>query len=118
MKLSDIKGEKALDVMADLLDPISEIVTDSEIVNIIKSGVPKIKLVKPAIKNHKKAVIEILAILDGVPVEGYEINVLTLPLKILEILNDPMVEELFTSQGQMMESASSGSAMENIEDKT
>lgn len=117
MKLSEIKGEHALDVLADLLDPISEIVTDKEIEGIIKSKKPKLMVVKPAIKNHKKAVIEILAILDGIPPEEYQVNLLTLPMKILEVLNDPMVEELFSSQGQTMESASSGSATESTEGK-
>jgi hypothetical protein len=113
MKLSEIKGEHALDVLADLLDPISEIVSDKEIATIIKSKMPKVKIIKPAIKNHKKAVIQALALLDGVPPEEYEVNLLTLPLKILEILNDPMIEELFSSQSQTMGSASSGSATEN-----
>ena len=30
MKLSDIKGERALDVLADLIDPVAEIMADKD----------------------------------------------------------------------------------------
>ena len=114
MKLSEIKGEQALDVLADLIEPASEIMTDKMVVATAKSG-QKLRAIRLAIKNHKKAVIEILAALDGADVDNYEVNVLTLPAKLLEIFNDPMVMSLFTSQGQKTEKTSSGSAMENIE---
>ena len=31
MKLSDIKGERALDVLADMIEPVAEIMGDKEI---------------------------------------------------------------------------------------
>ena len=116
MKLSEIKGEQALDVLADLIEPASEIMTDKMVVASAKNG-QKMRAIKLAIKNHKRAVIEILAALDGAEADEYEVNVLTLPAKLLEILNDPLVMGLFTSQGQNLEKTSSGSAMENIEGK-
>ena len=115
MKLSDIKGEAAIDALADLLEPIAEIISDKEFVALSRRNAPKIDLIKTALKKHKKAVIEILAILDGETPETYEVNLVTLPMKALEVLNDPMVASLFQSQGQMMPDQSSGSAMENIE---
>ena len=118
MKLSEIKGEQALDVLADLIDPVSEIVADKEIYSAVKAKVPSLKVAKLAIKAHKKAVISILAILDGADPEQYQPNIFELPKKLMEIINDPMVEELFTSQSQPITGASSGSAMEITEDKT
>ena len=112
MKVSDLKGEAALDALADLLEPITEIITDEEFVRLSRSNAPKIKLAKAAIKGHKKAIIEILAILDGVPPEEYEVNLITLPKKLLEVFNDPDVASLFQSRGQVT-AASSGSAMVN-----
>ncbi len=100
MKLSEIKGERALDVLADLMEPISIICADAEIRAAAESGKPKLLICKMLLKAHKKQVIEILAILDGENPASYEINLLTLPAKLLEILNDPDVESLFTSQGQ------------------
>lgn len=97
MKLSEVKGEKALDVLADIIEPISEIIADKEVAKTLRSG-KKSKAVSLAIKNHKKAVIEVLAALDGKSVNEYECNLLSLPKQVLDIVNDPAVIELFTSQ--------------------
>ena len=77
--------------------------------------VSKLEAIKIAIKNHKTEVIEILAILDGEDPEEYEVNIFTLPVKILQILNDPELIKLFGSQGQTGGAKSSGSVLENIE---
>lgn len=95
MKLSEIKGEQALDVLADIIDPLTKICMDEEIQNMVKSKVPTIKLIKPILKNHKKEIVEVLAILDGENPETYEVNVLTLPIKLMELMNDPAFNELF-----------------------
>lgn len=113
MKLSEIKGEAALDALADLIEPAAEIMTDVHFVKCIKDG-NKIKAVKLAIKNHKKAIITIMAILDGAKPEEYEVNILTLPAKLLEVFDDPDVVSLFQLQGTV---TSSGSATENTEDE-
>ena len=52
------------------------------------------------IKNHKKEIVEIMARLDGKDPANYTVNFFTLPMKVLEILNDPGIIDLFTSQGQ------------------
>lgn len=118
MKLSEYKGEQALDMLADLIEPAAAIMADKEIARIGKSGQPRSKLIKPAIKNHKQEVIEILAILDGEDPEDYaeKVNLFTLPAKLLEILNDPDLMSLFTLQGQNKEETNSGSATENTEE--
>ena len=95
MRLSEIKGEQALDVLADIIEPVTAICIDEEIQSMVKSGVPTLKMVKPIIKNHKKEIVEILAILDGENPAEYEVNVLTLPIKLLELLNDPSIKQLF-----------------------
>lgn len=116
-KLSEIKGEDAIDVLADILEPVTSIAADDEIRKAVKSGLPKIKLIQLALKSHKKDIVKILAVMDGQDAENYEVNLLELPARILEILNDETVMSLFTSQGQMMESERSGSALENTEGK-
>lgn len=115
MKLSEVKGEKALDMLADLIEPIMEIIEDKEVSKILKSRHNKDKdekdkaestkiilgrAVSAAIKNHKKAVIAILATLDDIPVDQYECNLLSLPKKMMDIINDPAIFDLFTSQSQ------------------
>ena len=113
MRLSDIKGEAALDVFVNIIDPASEILTDDKLQQLVRKNATRMELVKVAIKNHKKAVIEILAALEGKTPEEYEVSVLTLPAKLIEIFNDPELVSLFQLQGQTQ--TSSGSATENIE---
>ena len=120
MKLSDYKGEEALDVLADIIEPLSNIITDDEIQDLAKNDkTPVLAMVKPAIKNHKKDLIEILARLENQPVEEYKekMNLFTLPKQVLELLNDPEVQSLFSSQGksQVTSLASSSSALESTE---
>jgi len=116
MRLSECKGEQALDILADLMEPAVAIMGDKEVVELYRSGAPKIKIIKSAIKNHKKEVVEILALLDGEDPETYveKINILTLPMKLLDIFNDRELMDLFQSQGQETET-SSGSATESTE---
>ena len=103
MRLSEIKGERAIDAMADLLEPLSLIFADVEIQRSIKSEEPKLLLIKKILKAHKREAIQIMAILDGEKPETYDINLLKIPMKMLEIVNDPEVISLFTYQGQNKE---------------
>ena len=114
MKLSEYQGESALDILADLIEPAGEIMSDKEIGEVFKKN--RFRAIGLAIKNHKKSVIQIMATMDGVPVDEYKCNVFTLPAKILELLNDPSLVQLFTYQGQTGDANSSGSASENIEE--
>ena len=117
MKLSEYRGEKALDMLADLIEPATAIMADKEITNAVRANLPKIKVVKMAIKNHKREVIEIMAVLDGEDPEKHaeKVNLFTLPAKLLEIFNDPDLMSLFTSQGQNEGETISGSATESTE---
>ena len=114
MKLSEYQGESALDILADLIEPAGEIMSDKEIGEVFKKN--RFKAIGMAIKNHKKAVMQIMATMDGVPVDEYKCNVFTLPVKILEILNDPDMIRLFQYQVQTGDAKSSGSASENTEE--
>jgi len=116
MKLSEYKNEDALDLLADILDPLSEILTDEGVRQMAKDkDTTKIKAVQYLLKNQKKPIIQIMARLDGIPVEKYELDILSLPKKILEIMNDKELIDFFQQQGQMMASDISGSAMESTE---
>ena len=120
MKLSDFKGEEALDVLADIIEPLTSILSDKEIQALSKKkNTPVIKFVKPAIKNHKKELIEVLARLNRQTVEEYEkeLTLITLPMQVLELINDPEVQSLFHSQveSRITSLASSSSATENTE---
>lgn len=115
MKITEIENEEALDLLADLIDPASEIFTDEEVREEARNGKNKLKLVKLILKKHKTAIIQILARLDGKQVNEYHANLILMTKQLLEILNDKELLEVFISQGQKMDSTSSGSATENIE---
>ena len=96
-KLTDIQDDEALDVLAEIMDPLVEILSDPKIKELQgQEGVTRLVIVKYVIKEHKTSIIHILAALEGVPVEEYHCNILTLPVAVLEILNDPEVSKLFT----------------------
>lgn len=120
MSISDIKGEAALDAFADMIDPAMEIMTDPAISAAYKNPeTTRAQLVGSIVKGHKKAVITIMAILDGKDPETYadEINIFTVPAKLMEIINDPEVRSLFHLQGQKQVVVSSGSATGNTTGK-
>lgn len=115
MRLSDIKGEAAIDAVADLIDPVSEIAGDKKIVELFRSG-QRLKAISGALKGHRRAVIEILAILNQKTPEVYmnEITLASLPMQALDILNDPELAVLFTDAVET-EKTSSTPATENTE---
>jgi len=119
MRLSDFKGEEAIEVFAEIVEPLSMIIGDKEIQELAKNKVMPVKYVKPALKNHKKEIIKVLSILNRKDEKEFEkeLNLLNLPMMIVELINDPEVQNLFHSQGQIISTSSaySGSAMENIE---
>ena len=111
MKLSEYKNEEAIEKLADLLEPACDIFADEELVKLIRNG-DKIKSISYALKNHSSKVLEILAIMDNIPVEQYECNIMTLPAKILEIFNDADLMGFFLSQLPKEGKNSSGNATE------
>lgn len=121
MKLSDYKGEKALYKLAELLDPVTVIMTDDEVRENLRKKSGRMAAVKAMITKHAHAVIELLGILDDVDMsENYDeyaktVGLVSLPARLLEILNDPELMELFYSEGQNDLSASSGSHTESTE---
>ena len=92
-KLSEIKGEEALDVLAEIIEPAAQIFTD-ENVKALKSG-SRIKATKIILKDHKKAILTLMAALEETPVEEYKPTLLALPALILGVLNDPELQSLF-----------------------
>lgn len=116
MKLSEYQNEDALDLLADLLEPISNFFTDKKFEKLFKKG-NRMEMIQYCLKSkgRQKDIIKILARLDGVPVKEYKANIFTLPIKIMELLDDEELVSFFVSQGFGMGNESSGSATENTE---
>lgn len=116
MKLSDYKGEDAIDLLADLLTPITNIYNDVDFREAVKEKKTNLEIVQLLLKSHKKDVLLMMALIDQEDPESYEPSIFGLPYKLMEIMNMPEVAMLFTSQGQKKTSKSSGSATESIEE--
>lgn len=116
MKLMDFRGEDAIDVLAEIIEPVTEIFSDKAIADAYRNHAKIATLAKLALKNHKHAVVEILAVCEGKTYDEYvdTITVLTLPLKALELFNDKELVDFFQQQSETMMDESSGSATENI----
>ena len=113
MKLSEFKDDAALDLIADIIEPATEILADPAIKEAFSSS--KMAAIKVAIKNHKSAIKEIIARLDGKKPEEYHFTALSLPVKLLKLRNDPELVQLFTLSGQTESENACSSASENTE---
>lgn len=114
-KLDEYKDEEALELLAELVSSVVRVLGDKEIGEIVKSG-NKINIIAAVIKKYPKDIMEIMAILEGVPVEEYHINIVSLPKMLLDIVNDPLLSDFFVSQGEMVSQIPSGSAMEHTQE--
>ena len=127
MRLSEIKGERTLEVIADLIDPIANIAEDKEasalfkkerppkgtdakafVVSRLRKGLPKL------LKGHKSDIVAILATLEGVSKEEYSAS-LTLH-RLMKDCTELLTDEAFASLFISAQSGDlSGSASESIE---
>lgn len=118
-KLQDVKGEEALDVLADVLEYAVKLVQNDTIREILnKKGFRDVEAIKVLIKEGKHEIIQIMAAIDGKPYNEFlnSLDLLTLPVMLYETFNDEALQAVFTSQVQTMGVNSSGLATENIEE--
>lgn len=110
--LTEIKGDNALDLIADLLEPATEIMSDKSVKTAYETG-NMASAVKVAIKGHKDAVKLILALLNEQDVDTYEPSVAEIVKGTLQILSDKALQDLFTLPNQNPVEDTSGSASES-----
>lgn len=110
-KLSEYKDDEAIELLADILDPVCSICADKEVVESMSKS--KIEFMRTCMKSHPADIRRIMSVLEGVPYEEYHMGVFDIPIKLVEILNDVDLMSFFQSQGQMVLNDNSGSATEN-----
>lgn len=90
MKLSEFKGEDALNVLATIIKPVTEILNDKEIKAAWSKGADIAKCVEIAIKKHQKAVVIILSTMAEKSYEEYmkDATVFSITGQFVEMLND------------------------------
>lgn len=114
-KLSDFKGEEAIELWTDLLDPISVILTDDDFQKVVRSGQSRIVIAKEILKSHKKEAVEIMLRVDPEPIDGLNI-VLRLVGLLTDIGSRPEIKSFFGYGDQMKtQNESGGSPTESTE---
>lgn len=103
MRLSEVKGERTLDVMAAIVEPCANIVQDSEVRKAMVAGKGKdkttvaaerLKKVVPLIAvKHRSDALAILSSIEGVTSEEY-VAELTMP-KLLSDVYELVTDEAF-----------------------
>lgn len=126
MKLSDIKGDRTFEVLADLVDPVCNIAADKGITLFQRVKPPEgvdarafamgrvRKQLPLLLRNHKHDICTILASIKGVPRKEFveQLNLGGLVLDLADLVNDGEFVAFFTSA---QTATSSGSAPENTE---
>lgn len=114
-KLGDYKDEEAIELWADLLDPIGEILQDKEIAKAYREKGNPVQVAKVILKRQRKAATEILLRVDPTPVDGLNIIVRLVEI-LMEFEKSDELKGFFGFAGTVTDSVSSGNATENTED--
>lgn len=128
MKFSAIKGERALDVICELIEPIANIATDDDAADYFhrvelpegedayKFTYKRLQKSYPALLGrHKADIIHIMATIDGVEDREYieTLDTRKLLASLGELLTDPVFRGFFISARSGNVNTSSVSAQEN-----
>lgn len=114
-KLSDYKGEEAIELWADLFEPFTLILADPEIHKIIGDKKPMLEIAKVIFKKRPKEVVEVLKIIDGEEVNGANAFMRLMNL-LMDMLNSVEGRAFFESAAQGT-AESSGNVTEITEEK-
>lgn len=114
MKLSEVKGERTLDVVASIIKPVCEIMRDDNVKNFMAKDLGenetpgqafarKMQAYAPQlIADHKQSIIEILAAIEGVSPSEYmeSLNLAKLFVDVTELMSDTTFTDFLASAAQ------------------
>ena len=130
MKLSDINGDRVLDVIADIIDPIANMVQDKNVAAMFeRKAVPDgmdardffaermCKGLPVLLKGHKADIIAIMAAIDGVTPEQYaeSLDFTKLFTDVMELVTDNAFLDFLSSSETKKGADAPGSASESFE---
>lgn len=114
MKLSDIKGDRVFDVIADIIDPIANMVQDKDVAAMFKrEAVPEgmeardffakrmCKGLPVLLKGHKADIIAVMAAIEGVTPGQYaeSLDFPKLFTDVMELATDDAFLDFLSSSG-------------------
>lgn len=116
--MKPMSNEEKLELLADLMDPVGEIIGDEDVLKLA-ADMKLAAAAAQAIRGHKGAVLRILAAIEGEDPEKYHLDGAVLLVKALARLNEiqEITKELFPTHAQSAAAASSGRAMEATTEK-
>lgn len=127
MKLSDVKGARTLEVIAEVIDPVANIAEDEAAAALFRREklpegmtakkflLQRVRKFLPVLlKKHKADLIAIMAAIEGTDKKSYEdsLSLIKLTRDVTDLLTDEAFGELFISA---QSGTPSGSARENTE---
>lgn len=118
-RLQDVKGEEALDVLADVLDYVVKLVQNDKVREVLnRKSVRDIDTIKTLIKEGKHEIICMMAVIDGKTYDEFvdTLDLLTLPVMLYETFNDEALQAVFQSQAQTEGENTFGLATETSEE--
>lgn len=119
MKLSEVRGERVFDLIADIIEPVAAIVSSDEFKAITKRQeapegmtgrefmVDRIRRSLPSlIRTQKDNVVAVLAAIDGKTPQEYMdgMTLVSLYADVTELLGDEVFQDFFVSVSQETES--------------
>ena len=113
--LSDYKGNEAIELWSDLLEPITMILGDPEMAKELTANKAPLLKAQTILKKYAAETEKILLRIDPEPLDGLNI-IVRLTSIIVEVGQRDDVRAFFASAGQAkMENGSGGSVTENTE---
>lgn len=113
-KILEARGDEALDVLAELLEPVGAIAADPEISKMMQTGGggTMLDLARAMLKSHKAEVVQIMAVDDGVSPEKERgmLTALTIPGRLLKLLSVPAVRDLLFGSAETTPPATGSSS--------
>lgn len=113
-RLSDYKGEEAIELWGELLEPVTAMLANPNVAAAAKGGKPMLDIAKVLLTENAKEVEKVLLTIDDTPLTGF-----TIPVRLISLLNEMQESEelqgFFGSAEQKTVNVSSGSATENTE---
>lgn len=112
-KLSDYKDEEAIELWGDLLEPLTNIISDNEVKELLKTS--KLKCAQVVLKKHKSDAITMLKRIDDSEIDGLNL-VLRLTELLAEIGSNEDIKGFF-GFAELTDKEFTGSVTENTEEK-
>ena len=115
-KLSEYKDGEALDIIADILEPIVAMTKNEKFMKIVDNKeASRLEKVQVALRECKPEIKWMLAVLNRVPVEEYHCSIASLMADAATLFSDEDFMGFFESQSRKTSNTTFGSATESTE---